>query len=1019
MGSSKLFKRLGIALTGMAMAIGVGVGLSQRGEYKEARAASPVSRNSFSATSGYVDSANSDTTISYEVLKGTGTTNPAVNSNQIRMYKPSGSNTTGNYIHLTATSGYVITTVSLTNANSSASSYRIQVGDNASISGTTNIAKNSTATVSNISTSSLYFYVSGSNAIYLSALSVTYSSGSATTYTVTYNGNGSSGGSNVTDSNSPYCKGATVTTLENTWTKSGYAFDGWNTADNGSGASYDEAETFVISSNTTLYAQWVESKSVSSVVLSVSSNSINGGILNYSSVTLAPTVTYSDASSDAAVSYKVTDTNSYDADASSFASTQGNKLYFSANNKTVYVWATSTLDGETHSSSVSVSSSNLLAGSELSTSSLNITSTSYTDFSGTVGGVSYSGNCMTNTQKEYLQFRSNSGSGIVATSTGGLIKYIYIEVNKSGGNFTVYGQTTSSYANVTDLENEATRGTSIGNYSATTGVIDLTSNAYQYFGIKSAAAIYLTKIVVAWQGVNPTNIAVSGESSVRVGQTITLTATPSNSNGYIITNTAYTWSSSDVNYATVDANGVVTGVAAGTATIFATSDGDHNVVGSKEIEITAIPSNYIDLSVETSTGTTNGYKGDVVAVTVDDSSLSEGGHINWSVSGGTITDQETADGYFMGTLTSTGTITITATDSGNNENTESVEVVVYNSINEVLKPNTTTITWAASAESSLGGLIASVNGTATKELLIFDDDDNSMTSVRTLEFLAAGKSDYLSYSSPYLQFGSSNALEKLVLTTDSSINNVKKVVVNCGSKSGAATVSVTVGGNAFGASKSAPDGKGPVSFTGSASGVVVITMENETKTAGTAQYIASVAITYSDGTTTNIANGSGYHLAQSAVLEYASSFNATLSSICVSYGTTDAEALESAWGTLSSTFTSWFVNDGKSLSNANKTRALELFAYASAVDRNVTPSADELQHMLAKYNWIVNHYHFSDFLNTTAGRAEIVYVSRIVGSSSFELGISDNNLIIVIAVVSAVSLLTVGCYFFIRRRKER
>ena len=34
MGSSKLFKRLGITLTGIAMAIGVGVGLSQRGEYK-------------------------------------------------------------------------------------------------------------------------------------------------------------------------------------------------------------------------------------------------------------------------------------------------------------------------------------------------------------------------------------------------------------------------------------------------------------------------------------------------------------------------------------------------------------------------------------------------------------------------------------------------------------------------------------------------------------------------------------------------------------------------------------------------------------------------------------------------------------------------------------------------------------------------------------------------------------------------------------------------------------------------
>lgn len=42
MGSTKLFKRLGLALTGMALAIGVGVGLSQRGEYKEARATEVV-----------------------------------------------------------------------------------------------------------------------------------------------------------------------------------------------------------------------------------------------------------------------------------------------------------------------------------------------------------------------------------------------------------------------------------------------------------------------------------------------------------------------------------------------------------------------------------------------------------------------------------------------------------------------------------------------------------------------------------------------------------------------------------------------------------------------------------------------------------------------------------------------------------------------------------------------------------------------------------------------------------------
>lgn len=75
------------------------------------------------------------------------------------------------------------------------------------------------------------------------------------TYTVTYNANGGTG--DMTDDNSPYRDGTEVTTLTNTFTRANYAFSGWNTAGDGSGASYNEGVTFTISGNTTLYAQWV------------------------------------------------------------------------------------------------------------------------------------------------------------------------------------------------------------------------------------------------------------------------------------------------------------------------------------------------------------------------------------------------------------------------------------------------------------------------------------------------------------------------------------------------------------------------------------------------------------------------------------------------------------------------------------------------------------------------------------------------------------------------------------------
>ena len=60
---------------------------------------------------------------------------------------------------------------------------------------------------------------------------------------VTYNGNGNTGGSVPVDGSSPYLNGATVTVLGNTGSlvKTGNTFSNWNTAANGSGTSYHRA----------------------------------------------------------------------------------------------------------------------------------------------------------------------------------------------------------------------------------------------------------------------------------------------------------------------------------------------------------------------------------------------------------------------------------------------------------------------------------------------------------------------------------------------------------------------------------------------------------------------------------------------------------------------------------------------------------------------------------------------------------------------------------------------------------
>ncbi|WP_206669721.1 InlB B-repeat-containing protein [Paenibacillus luteus] len=97
------------------------------------------------------------------------------------------------------------------------------------------------------------------------------------TYTVTYNGNGSTGG-NVPTDNGSYEQGNAVAVYDNhgNLVKTGYKFAGWNTAQDGSGISYAGGGDFLIGSeNVTLYAQWLSSNALLSAL------SLDKGTLNF------------------------------------------------------------------------------------------------------------------------------------------------------------------------------------------------------------------------------------------------------------------------------------------------------------------------------------------------------------------------------------------------------------------------------------------------------------------------------------------------------------------------------------------------------------------------------------------------------------------------------------------------------------------------------------------------------------------------------------------------------------------
>jgi len=99
-------------------------------------------------------------------------------------------------------------------------------------------------------------------------------------------------------------------------------------------------------------------------------------------------------------------------------------------------------------------------------------------------------------------------------------------------------------------------------------------------GQSGTAAVTVSTVPVASVVVSPATANVS------VGGTTPLSATPKDAAGSVLTGRAVTWTSSNPAIATVSATGLVTGVAAGSATITATSEGK---TGSAAVTVSVVP----------------------------------------------------------------------------------------------------------------------------------------------------------------------------------------------------------------------------------------------------------------------------------------------------------------------------------------------------------------------------------------------------------------------------------------------
>jgi uncharacterized protein YjdB len=171
-------------------------------------------------------------------------------------------------------------------------------------------------------------------------------------------------------------------------------------------------------------------------------------------------------------------------------------------------------------------------------------------------------------------------------------------------------------------------------------------------GRSGTATITVTPVPVASVSVSPAS------ATILLGQTAQLTATPKDANGSALTGRIVTWASSAPGVASVSASGLVTGVAAGSATLTATSEGKS---GTASITVTIVPVAAVAVTPAAPNIRVGGTV-QLTATTKDSAgNLLTGRVVTWASS---VPAVATVSATGLVTGVAAGTITITATSEG-------------------------------------------------------------------------------------------------------------------------------------------------------------------------------------------------------------------------------------------------------------------------------------------------------------------------------------------------------------------
>ncbi len=177
----KTTKRLLLGLVGAFSAFGLILGgKAIVGGYKMEPVEVAAGTVSDTVTKSNFTSVNDDLNdfISYETGKGDGTTNPAINNGNIRLYQPASGKVNGGYITFTSLAGYTMNSISITTAQETTVNHYAGAFNNSDKTKGSSLAEDATLTVDNLATNEYTFVCQGSsskNRLDISAISITYS----------------------------------------------------------------------------------------------------------------------------------------------------------------------------------------------------------------------------------------------------------------------------------------------------------------------------------------------------------------------------------------------------------------------------------------------------------------------------------------------------------------------------------------------------------------------------------------------------------------------------------------------------------------------------------------------------------------------------------------------------------------------------------------------------------------------------------------------------------------------------